>query len=220
MRRLVYAILGPLAAFMTVWHLGIVSGLAQPAPQPPAAPGQESFRSVTDPNGRYTIEVPDRWLIASSDSTLTGTTTLPGGIRIAGIARWSAVIATAQEPTGTVQTNVVILTVILHPGGASPSAIVQHLRDSTFVPGESPAPGFKLLKTGPLTLAGRDAFYMYQTITAGQYATPPGLYQIVVFVPDDEALFVIGGQATNSPDRIAEATPLLLNIINTFQFKK
>ena len=219
MRRLLYAVLGPLAAFTTLWYFGVPAGFAQTAPAPSAAPGQEAFRSVTDPNGQYTIEVPDRWLITSSDSNLTGTTTLPGGIRMAGIARWSMVAAAAPEPAGAVPINVVVLTVILQ-SGASPSAIVQHLLDSTFVPGESAVPGIKLLKAGPLTVAGRDAFYMYQTITAGQFATPPGIYQILVFVPGDEALFVIGGQAANSPDRIMEATPLLLNIINTFHFKK
>jgi hypothetical protein len=187
---------------------------AQSIPPAPTTGAAGELRTIADPNGRFTIEVPGDWRVISLDAAIKQLASGALGDLAPGTIMLSGLVGTAPADPATVGATVFITAVRL-PSGRSPAELVARLRDSGW--NETPATaarGVRVIKAAPMILAGREAFYAYTTVAR---PSMPDLYQVLVFFPGTDALVLIGGMTVNEPGRVRTDMPLIVRIINTFQ---
>lgn len=202
----------PLAVCSMLACVLLVSpGLAQPLP---SGASPQDFRTITDPKGRFTIDMPTSWGVFSLDAAvreLASSPTakmVPNGVMLSGVVG-GANIGDRETPGPTV-----FIAALRLPPEISPIDFVARLR-SAGAPSNSgaTAQGARIIKAAPMTLSGRDAYYAYMTLTR---RSTQDLYQVVVFFPGSDALILIGGMTQNQPGRVRTDIPLIVRVINTF----
>jgi hypothetical protein len=146
---------------------------------------------VADPRGRFIIQFPGDWEVA----------TRPQGM----IALVGAAPGTGSRPS----VNVVIEP-LPHPLSAEKyAAAAQHLAEATLH-------NYTVVQESGTTVRGRPAYYRYLTWETNTGVT---LYQLQAFFTAGTTGFVVTGTTVNDRDRILRDMPVITRIIETFQVR-
>lgn len=168
------------------------------------AGAQRETKSVSDPDGRYTISLPADWQ----------TMTLGGGG-----STTTRDITSALTPLGGGFSMVVAA-----PGGDQPvylgilaMTMPEQIDPLTFKDafGKSRRmDDYSLIQEGSMTLAGLPAYYQYFTWRSGSGSND---YSVVVVASAGRVLYFILGGTHNDAAHVQRDIPVLVRVINTFR---
>ncbi len=172
--------------FTTLAGVILATGLAAPV-------GAQSLpmRSVSDPGGLFTIDIPVEWQVKAME----------GGK--------PALIAVAPGETGEIRPNVnVVVDTLTSPISSEEFARLSERVLSTIFH------EFTVIQQGPTRIGDRPAYYRYYTWRTN---TDVVLYQVQVYLAVGTRGFVITGTIQNDPERIRTDMPVIVEIIGTFR---
>jgi hypothetical protein len=177
------------AALASFAALAALAALAAMAPRP--ADAQLTLpQSVKDPQGRFTINFPVDWEVAT---------------RAQGII---ALIGAGPANAGTRPTVNVVVEPLPNPMPAKDYAVAaDRLARAAFH-------NYTVIQESSAAIQGRPAFYRYLTWETNTGVT---LYQLQVFLTEGQSGFVLTGSTINDHDRILADMPLITQIIQTFR---
>ncbi|HET9001087.1 MAG TPA: hypothetical protein VFP86_15715 [bacterium] len=168
------------------------------------ASAEPTLRSVTDPNGRYSISFPTSWEIVSMNATpLAGEIVSQMGKNLFSMLMAIDPGASRDAPT--------VLMVMGMP-------LERALSPRTFgmITGESMGEkleGYALVKEGTATIAKRPAFYRYFTMAKQQHE----LYSVMVYFTVDKTGYMIFGATPNQPETVRKSFGDISQILESFR---
>jgi len=168
------------------------------------ASAQSGLRTVTDPNGRYTISFPTSWEVVSMNATpLAGEIVTQVGKNLFSMLMAIGPGASADTPT--------ILMVMGMPLDKAVSP-----RTFGMITGESMGErldGYALVQEGTATIANRPAFYRYFTMTREKR----DLYSVMVYFTVGKTGYMIFGATPNRPEIIRKSFGDISQILESFR---
>jgi hypothetical protein len=168
------------------------------------ASAQSTMRSVTDPNGHYTISFPTSWEIVSMNATpLAGEIVTQVGKNLFSMLMAIDPGASRDAPT--------VLMVMGLPLDRAVSP-----RTFGMITGESMGEkleGYALIQEGTATIAKRPAFYRYFTMIKQKHE----LYSVMVYFTVDRTGYMIFGATPNQPETVRKSFGDISQILESFR---
>jgi hypothetical protein len=168
------------------------------------ASAQSTLRSVTDPNGHYTISFPTSWEIVSMNTTpLAGEIVTKVGKNL-----FSMLMAIDPGPSRDTPTVLLVMGVPLDKA-VSPRTFGMMTAESM---GDR-LEGYALVNEGTATIAKRPAFYRYFTMTKQKHE----LYSVMVYFTVDKTGYMIFGATPNEPGTVRKSFGDIAQILESFR---
>jgi hypothetical protein len=169
----------------------VLAALVWAAPVPHATAQSPQTQTITDRNGRFTIDFPQNWDVAARESGMP------------------AVIGLAPGVTGDFRPSVNV--VVEDLPRAMSSSTYADLNERTL---SAVFHHFTVLEQGPTTVGSLQAYYRYFTWLPNSGRV---LYQVQVYLTVGEVGFVVTGTTVNDPESIRRDMPTISQIIATFR---
>lgn len=169
----------------------VLAALVWAAPVSHATAQSPQTQTVTDRKGRFAIDFPGSWEVATRESGMP------------------AVIGVAPGISGDFRASVNVVVEDL-PRTMSAGTYAD-LNERTL---SAVFRDFKILQQGPTTIGNLEAYYRYFTWLPN---TGRVLYQVQIYLTVGELGFVVTGTTMNDPESIRRDMPAITQIIATFR---